>query len=61
MAIIGSVEANKRSGNKVITTKVEHSSVANPMKYLEKMGYNVVYLPVDEYGVVDLEALKRDE
>lgn len=60
MAIIGSVEANKRSGNKVITTKVEHSSVANPMKYLEKMGYNVVYLPVDEYGVVDLEALKKE-
>ena len=57
MAIIGSVEANKRSGNKVITTKVEHSSVANPMKYLEKMGYNVVYLPVDEYGVVDLDCL----
>lgn len=60
MAIIGSVEANKRSGNKVITTKVEHSSVANPMKYLEKTGYNVVYLPVDEYGVVDLEALKKE-
>lgn len=59
-ATIGVAEANKRSGNKIITTEIEHASVASPMKYLEKEGYNVVYLPVDQYGVVEMEALKKE-
>lgn len=59
-ATIGVAEANKRSGNKIITTEIEHASVASPMKYLEKEGYNVVYLPTDPYGVVDMEALKGE-
>ena len=59
MAIIGSVQANKRIGNKIITTAVEHSSVASPMKYLEEQGFEVVYLPVDRYGVASIEALKQ--
>lgn len=59
-ATIGVAEANKRSGNKIITTEIEHASVASPMKYLEKEGYNVVYLPVDQYGVVDMEVLKKE-
>lgn len=59
MAIIGSANANKRAGNRVITTKIEHSSVANPMKYLEKQGFDVVYLPVDNNGIVDMEVLKK--
>lgn len=59
-ATIGVAEANKRSGNKIITTKIEHSSVASPMKYLEKEGYHVVYLPVDRWGVVDMGALKKE-
>ena len=60
LAIVGVVKANKRSGNKIITTEVEHASVASPMKYLEKEGYNVVYLPVDRYGVVNIESLKKE-
>lgn len=60
MAIIGSANANKRAGNRVITTKIEHSSVANPMKYLEKQGFDVVYLPVDNNGIVDMEVLKKE-
>ncbi len=60
LAIVGVAEANKRSGNKIITTEVEHASVASPMKYLEKEGYNVVYLPVDRYGVVNIESLKKE-
>ena len=59
-ATIGVVAANKRSGNKIITTAVEHASVASPMKYLEQEGYDVVYLPVDNFGVVDMEALKKE-
>ena len=60
LAIVGVAEANKRSGNKIITTEVEHASVASHMKYLEKEGYNVVYLPVDRYGVVNIESLKKE-
>lgn len=59
-AIVGVAEANKRSGNKIITTEIEHASVASPMKYLEKEGYQVVYLPVDHLGVVDMETLKKE-
>lgn len=58
-AIRGAVEANKRNGNKIITTMVEHASVKSPMKYLENQGYEVTYLPVDEYGVVSIDALKE--
>ena len=55
-AIIGVAEANKRSGNKIITTEIEHASVASPMKYLEKEGYQVVYLPV---SYTHLDVYKR--
>lgn len=60
MAVIGAADANKRKGNKIITTKIEHPSVLNTMKYLEKQGYQVVYLPVDRYGIVDMETLKEE-
>lgn len=60
MAIIGAADANRRKGNKIITTKIEHPSVLNTMKYLEKQGYQVVYLPVDRCGIVDMEALKEE-
>ncbi len=60
MAIIGAAEANKRKGNKIITTKIEHASVSAPMKYLEKQGFEVVFLPVDRYGVVSMEDLKKE-
>ena len=59
LALIGSAMANKRSGNHLITTSVEHASVDNPMKYLEEQGFEVTYLPVDQDGIVSLEALKE--
>lgn len=58
LAIFGGAEAKKRRGNHVITTAIEHASVANPMKQLEKMGFEVTYLATDEYGVVDIEDFK---
>ncbi len=59
MAIIGAAIANKRSGNHVIVSSVEHSSVKEPFRYLEELGFRVTYLPVNEKGVVSLEALKE--
>lgn len=57
LAILGSVEANKRAGNHIITTSVEHASVQQVMEHLEEQGYRITYLPVDEYGVISLRAL----
>ena len=59
LALIGTAMANRRSGNHLITTSVEHASVGNPMKYLEEQGFEVTYLPVDQDGIVSLEALKE--
>ena len=59
LALIGTAMANRRAGNHLITTSVEHASVDNTMKYREEQGFRVTYLPVDEYGVVSLEALKE--
>lgn len=59
LAIIGSAMAMRREGNRVITSSVEHASVSNPMKYLEEQGFEVIYLPVDKWGCVNIEALKE--
>lgn len=59
MAIIGSAMANKRKGNHLIVSSVEHSSVKEPFNYLEGQGFRVTYLPVDKDGIVSLDALKE--
>lgn len=58
LAIFGSVSANKRRGNRIITTSIEHASVQAPMAYLKEMGYDVVFLNVDKEGLISLEELK---
>ena len=58
LAIIGAAKGNKRRGNHIITSAIEHSGVQNTVKHLEEEGFVITYLPVDEDGVVDLEALK---
>lgn len=58
MAIIGCAMANRRRGNHLITTQIEHASVIEPMKFLEENGFEVTYLPVDENGFVDKKALE---
>ncbi len=60
LAIIGAALANKRSGNHIITTEIEHPSVYNSMKYLEEIGFEVTYLPVNENGVVELDELIKE-
>ena len=59
MALIGVAMANKRAGNHLITTGIEHASIYNTMLFLEEQGFRVTYLPTDENGHVSLEALRE--
>ena len=59
LALIGTALANKRSGNHIITTKIEHPAVLEPLAYLEKQGFQVTYLPVDDNGVIRLRDLQE--
>ena len=58
LAILGSAMANKRRGKHLITTGVEHPSVKNAMRFLEEQGFEVTWLPVNEYGEISTEDLK---
>ena len=59
LALFGGADANKRSGNHIITTSVEHAAVGQPAERVEQMGYEVTIVPVDHRGVVQLEALEK--
>lgn len=59
MALIGTAMANKRKGKHIISTRIEHASVYNPLFYLEEQGFEVTYLPVDKHGIVKLQALEE--
>lgn len=58
-AIKGIAYKHRDKGNHIITTKVEHHAVLHTCEYLEKNGFEVTYLDVDEYGLIDLEDLKN--
>ncbi|MCI9657477.1 MAG: cysteine desulfurase NifS [Lachnospiraceae bacterium] len=58
-ALKAAAEAYKAKGNHIITTKIEHHAVLHTGAWLEKQGYEVTYLDVDENGTVKLEELKR--
>lgn len=59
LALIGIALANKRAGNHIITTGIEHASVYNPILYLQELGFRVTFLKVDEKGKVDLNHLRE--
>lgn len=59
MALIGMAMANRRRGMHIITSAVEHASVAAVMKYLEEQGFRVTYLGVNSSGIIDINELRE--
>lgn len=59
MALIGAAFANRRRGNHIISTRIEHASVYNPLLFLEEQGFRITFLNVDRQGHVDPEELKQ--
>ncbi len=58
LALLGVMERNKSKGNHLITCVTEHKAILDTAKHLEKIGCKVTYLPVDEFGLINLEELK---
>jgi cysteine desulfurase len=59
MAIKGVANRNMERGKHIVTSSIEHMSVMNPCKFLKNKGFEVTFLPVDKYGVVDLASLEQ--
>ena len=59
LALVGAAQNRKRKGNHIIISDIEHISILNLAKYLEKDGYKVSTVPVDQYGIIRLDKLER--
>ncbi|MFB1050723.1 cysteine desulfurase family protein [Paraliobacillus sp. JSM ZJ581] len=59
MALLGVAFSNKRKGNHIITTEIEHHATLHTIQYLEKQGFQVTYLPVNESGQVMVEDVQK--
>lgn len=57
LALIGCAKANKRAGNHIIVSAIEHPSVSETINYLEEQGYRITRLQVDDRGIIDLQQL----
>ena len=58
-AVKGVAYANRQRGNHIITTSIEHHAVLEPCKFLEGQGFEVTYLPIDKYGLVNPEDIRK--
>lgn len=59
LAIIGVSEAYEKKGNHIITSEIEHPAVHMPLKKIGRRGFNVTYVPVDKFGMVDPQDVKK--
>lgn len=59
LGLIGYALKNKRKGNHIVISEVEHISIRNIAKYLEREGFEVSRVPVDQYGMLDVRKLER--
>ncbi|MBA7519624.1 Cysteine desulfurase IscS [subsurface metagenome] len=59
LALIGAAMRNKKKGNHIIISEIEHISILNIAKYLERQDFEVSRVPVDQYGIVRLDKLER--
>ncbi len=59
MLLVGAAMRNRDRGNRILAARIEHISVLNTLKHLSTQGFEVVYVPVDSQGTVNLEALKE--
>jgi len=59
IALCGAVFANRKRGRRIVTSVTEHPAVLNPCRWLQTQGFDVKYIGVDQFGVVDLEQLER--
>jgi cysteine desulfurase len=59
LAILGVANKHKKRGNHIITSVIEHYAVEKTCEYLEKQGFKVTYLPVDNQGLIDIKLLEE--
>ena len=60
LALKGVAFRNKDKGDHIVTSSIEHISIMNICRDLSKQSFKITYLPVDKYGVIDVEALKKE-
>jgi cysteine desulfurase len=58
LAIMGVALKNRRYGNHIITSSIEHHAIEKPCEYLEKNGFEITFLPVNKYGLIDTKQLE---
>jgi cysteine desulfurase len=59
LALIGAAMNRRKKGNHIIISEIEHISILNLAKYLERQGFEISRVPVDQYGIIRLDKLER--